>query len=247
MPAKKNTHQPFLLLPPRILGQLAEQVARIVIERLSKKDKKGKTVLKKTKIENALFLDTSAIIDGRILEVAKQGFMNGTVVIPEFILQELKRIADSPLPLKRTRGRLGLETLSSFKKIKGLKVKITNDDVPSVEIDERLIRIAKHYKGKIITCDYNLNKKASILGIQILNVNELANSLKTSVLPGEELKVKIVQEGKEKGQGVGYLLDGTMVVVEKGQELVGKTVEAVVSRIFQTAAGRMIFTRLKTE
>lgn len=234
-----------------MLGQIADQVAKTVLDRLpqilhkKKPTEKGKG--KRVKIENALFLDTSAIIDGRILDVVKLGFLVGTIIVPEFILLELKHIADSKDSLKRARGRRGLEVLIRLKKIKGLKIKVTQDDIPDIEIDEKLVNIARDYKGKIITCDFNLNKKAALSGIQVLNVNELANALKTTVLPGEELKVKIVQEGKEKGQGVGYLLDGTMIVVERGQEALGKTVEVVVSRVFQTEAGRMIFTKLKTE
>lgn len=239
----------FITLPPRMLGQIADQVAKTVLDRLPqvlhKKKPKGKTMPAGRQVENALFLDTSAIIDGRILDVARLGFLIGSIILPEFILLELKHIADSKDSLKRARGRRGLEILSKLKKIKELKVKVTRDDAPDSEIDEKLISIARDYKGKIITCDFNLNKKATLFGIQILNVNELANALKTNVLPGEELKVKIVQEGKEKGQGVGYLLDGTMIVVERGQEVLGEVVDVIVSRIFQTEAGRMVFSKLK--
>lgn len=210
---------------------------------LSKRGMKGKKA--KKKVDNALLLDTSAIIDGRILDVAKLGFLAGTIIIPEFILLELKRIADSPDTLKRARGRQGLEVLNNLKKVKGIKVNVTSDDIEAPDIDEKLVRIAKLYKGKVITCDFNLNRKATVGNLQVLNVNELANALKTRVLPGEQLAIKIVQEGKEKEQGVGYLLDGTMIVVDKGREHVGQTVDVVVSRIFQTAAGRMIFTKLK--
>lgn len=247
---RKNIFKETALLPPRVLGQLAEEVAKTVVERLpqalsKRMNSKKKKIEKKKKLENAIFLDTSAIIDGRILDVAKLGFIWGTVVVPEFILLELKHIADNPIPLKRARGRAGLIILGNLKKVKGLRVKITNDNDESPEIDEKLIKIAKAYKGKIITCDFNLNRKATIEGIGILNVNELANALKAVVLPGEELRIKVVQEGKEKGQGVGYLLDGTMIVVEGGSASIGRTVDVAVSRIFQTAAGRMIFTKLK--
>lgn len=212
---------------------------------LSKKGTKGKKV--KKRVDNALLFDTSAIIDGRILDVAKQGFLAGTIIVPEFILLELKRIADSSDTLKRARGRQGLEVLNNLKKIKGIKVNVTDDEVEAPDIDEKLVRVAKLYKGKLVTCDFNLNRKATVGGLKVLNVNDLANALKTRVLPGEQLVIKIVQEGKEKEQGVGYLLDGTMIVIEKGREYVGRTVDVVVSRIFQTAAGRMIFTKLKTE
>lgn len=242
---------PDVFLPPRVLAQIADQVAKTVLDRLphvlSRRNGGKKKSPKKIIIPDARFLDTSSIIDGRILEVAKLGFLNGTILIPGFILLELKHIADSSDSLKRARGRKGLEVLAFLKKTKGLKVKILNEDAPPVEVDEKLIFLAKNYKGKIITCDFNLNKKASLEGINVLNVNELANALKTIVLPGEELSIKIIQEGKEKGQGVGYLLDGTMIVVEKGQQFLGETVTVVVSRTFQTAAGRMIFTKPKTE
>lgn len=247
---RKNIFRETALLPPRTLVQIADQVAKTVIARLPTLLYKGgakKSKLKKVKIDNAHFLDTSAIIDGRILEVGKQGFLTGTIVVPEFILLELKHIADNQDPLKRARGRRGLEVLTGLKKIKGLKIRITQDEVEIPEVDEKLIKLARYYNARIITCDFNLNKKATLEGIQVLNVNELANALKTTVLPGEELKIKIVQEGKEKGQGVGYLLDGTMIVIERGQQQIGQTVEVVVSRVFQTAAGRMIFTQLKGE
>lgn len=237
-----------VFLPPRVLTQIADQVAKTVLDRLphvlSRRNQGKKKSPKEIKVQNALFLDTSSIIDGRILEVAKLGFLNGTIIVPEFILLELKHIADSGDSLKRARGRKGLEVLSQLKKVKGLKLKVINENVPPAQVDEKLTFLAKSYKGKIITCDFNLNKKASLEGIEILNVNELANALKVIVLPGEELSVHLIQEGKEKGQGVGYLLDGTMIVVEKGQQFLGETVMVVVSRIFQTAAGRMIFTKL---
>lgn len=238
---KRNIFRETALLPPRVLRQLADQVAKIVVSRLKRRKTKKKVI----KMNNPIFLDTSAIIDGRILEIGKLGFLWGTLIVPEFILRELKHIADNVEGLKRARGRHGLEVLANLKKVKGVKLKIIDDNVEDPEIDEKLVKLAKIYKGRIITCDFNLNKKASVQGLQVLNVNELVNALKTKVLPGEEIEVKIVTEGKEKGQGVGYLLDGTMIVVDKGKDLVGKTVIVHVSRVFQTAAGRMIFTKLK--
>lgn len=239
--SRKNILQ-TVLIPPKVLGQLAEQVAKIVVTRMRRKK-----VKKKVKLTNPFFLDTSAIIDGRILDVGKLGFLWGTFIVPEFILRELKHIADNVDSLKRARGRHGLEVLAGLKKIKGVKLRIMNLEVEDPEIDEKLVKLAKAYRGRIITCDFNLNKKASVQGIQVLNVNELVNALKTKVLPGEELEVKIVEAGKEKGQGVGYLLDGTMIVVDKGENLVGEIVVVNVSRVFQTAAGRMIFTKIKAD
>lgn len=248
--AKKIKKRTALSLPPRVLGELADRVAKTLIRQLpdvlsrrgKKRNKKPKA---RVKVDNALFLDTSAIIDGRILEVARLGFLYGIILVPKFILLELKHIADSQDSLRRTRGRRGLEILSDLKKIKRLKLKIIEDDLELPEVDEKLIQFAKLYKGRIVTCDYNLNKKATVEGVAVLNVNELANSLKTIALPGEELEVKLVQEGKTKGQGVGYLLDGTMIVVEDGKDLIGKDINVIVSRIFQTAAGRMIFAKVK--
>lgn len=195
---------------------------------------------------NPLVMDTSALIDGRIAGVAETGFLSGTIILPQFILAELRQVADNVDELKRNRGKRGLAILESLKKNKQLKFQIIDDDFPQVkEVDEKLIKIAKKYKGKIITCDFNLNKVASLSGIKVLNINELANTLKTIVLPQEEIILKIIQEGKEKNQGVGYLSDGTMIVVENGEKYLGQEVKVIVSRVFQTAAGRMIFAKVE--
>jgi uncharacterized protein YacL len=194
---------------------------------------------------NPIILDTSAIIDGRIVEIAKTGFLDGTLVVPNFILGELQHIADSPDPLRRNRGRRGFEVIEELKKIgDGVRVEVTRTDFPLVKkADDKLVNLGRKLKAKVMTTDYNLNKVARITGIQILNVNELANSIKTVLLPGELITVKVMQEGKEREQGVGYLPDGTMIVVENGASLIGQTVESEVERVFQTVAGRMIFVK----
>ena len=212
--------------------------------------RKKNTNEKKAETPNPMVLDTSAIIDGRIGEVIKTGFIYGTLIVPQFIIQELQYIADSGDELKRARGRKGLELLNSLKKLKlpkenvSLKI-VTNDYEKIKKVDDKLIKLAKTLKAAIITTDYNLNKVAAFQGIKILNVNELTNAVKTVILPGESLEIKIVQEGKEKNQGVGYLDDGTMVVIENAKGLVGMTVKTDVARIIQTAAGKMIFTQMK--
>jgi len=193
-------------------------------------------------------LDTSVIIDGRISDITETGFLEGPLMIPQFVLNELQHIADSSDPVKRTRGKRGLEVLQHIQKQANVDVKIVEKDYPSVrEVDSKLIELAKEVRGKIITNDSNLNKVAQLQGIEVLNINALANSLKPVVLPGEEMNVKILKEGKEMGQGVAYLDDGTMIVVENGRKQIGKTLDVVVTSVLQTPAGRMIFARLKEE
>lgn len=199
------------------------------------------------KIKNppALILDTSAIIDGRIADVVESGFLQGTLILTAGVLQELQAIADSKNALKRNRGRRGLQILQELKKSKEVPLQNLNYAPDNLsKLDESLIKLAKKLKGKVITVDYNLNKVGKIQGVKILNVNELANLIKTVVLPGEDLKIKVIQEGKEKDQGVGYLPDGTMVVVEDGKDLIGQEIETVVERLLQTEAGRMIFVKV---
>jgi len=189
-------------------------------------------------------VDTSALIDGRIAEVVKTGFLDNPLLVPQFVLDELQKIADSENDLKRQRGRRGLEILEELSKAKiGRRplLRIIAADRAAAGVDKALVTLAKKVRGKIATVDFNLNKVASVSKVAVLNVNELVNAIKASVLPGEVLGIKVIQEGKEPGQGVGYLNDGTMVVVENGQMLIGKTVRVEVSRIIQTAAGRMIF------
>jgi len=187
-------------------------------------------------------LDTSVIIDGRIADIAETGFLDGTIVIPNFVLRELQLVADSADSLKRNRGRRGLDILQRIQKIASLQVIIVDDDFPAIrEVDLKLIELAKQYDAKIVTNDFNLNKVAQLQGVDVLNINELANSLKPIVLPGEIMKVFILKEGKEYNQGVAYLDDGTMVVVDNARKMIGKTIEIAVTSVLQTTAGKMIF------
>jgi uncharacterized protein YacL len=187
-------------------------------------------------------LDTSVIIDGRIADIAETGFLDGLIVIPQFVLRELQLVADSADSLKRNRGRRGLDILARLQKTASVQIQIVEDDFPSVrEVDMKLIELAKLYEGKIITNDFNLNKVAQLQGVAVLNINELANSLKPIVLPGEIMRVFILKEGKEYNQGVAYLDDGTMVVVDNARKMIGKTIDISVTSVLQTTAGKMIF------
>ena len=189
-------------------------------------------------------LDTSVIIDGRVADICETGFLDGTLVVPQFVLKELQLVADSADSLKRNRGRRGLDILQKIQKMAGLDVMISDIDFPEVrEVDLKLIELARTLQGKIVTNDFNLNKVAQLRGVAVLNINELANSLKPVVLPGEIMKVFILKEGKEYNQGVAYLDDGTMVVVDNARKLIGKTIEVVVTSVLQTTAGKMIFGR----
>jgi uncharacterized protein YacL len=187
-------------------------------------------------------LDTSVIIDGRIADIAETGFLDGIIVTPQFVLRELQLVADSADSLKRNRGRRGLDILQRLQKVANLQIQIVEDDFPAIrEVDLKLIELAKLYEGKIITNDFNLNKVAQLQGVEVLNINELANSLKPIVLPGESMRVFILKEGKEYNQGVAYLDDGTMVVVDNARKMIGKTIEVSVTSVLQTTAGKMIF------
>jgi uncharacterized protein YacL len=198
------------------------------------------------RLESAKVLDTSVIIDGRIADICKLGFIEGALVIPRFVLGELQNIADSPDPLRRTRGRRGLDILNEIQKQVTIDVRISEIDYPEVrEVDAKLVRLAKELNAKIVTNDFNLNKVAQFQGIEVLNINDLANALKPIVLPDEDFVIKIIKEGKEQGQGVGYLDDGTMVVIENGGKLIGKEVKVTVTSVLQTSAGQMIFTRIR--
>jgi uncharacterized protein YacL len=190
-------------------------------------------------------LDTSVIIDGRIADICEAHFLDGMMLIPQFVLRELQFVADSADSLKRQRGRRGLEVLQRIQKMAHLEVEIADDDFPNIaDVDLKLIELAKRYDGKIITNDYNLNKVAQLQGIEILNVNQLANALKPVVLPGETMRVFILREGKEYNQGVAYLDDGTMVVVDGARRMINKTIDITVTSVHQTTAGKMIFGRL---
>jgi uncharacterized protein YacL len=191
-------------------------------------------------------LDTSTIIDGRIADVCETGFLEGTLIISQFVLYEIQHIADLQDPVKKTRGRRGLEILHRLQKQTSVKVKIVDYDFPKLkDVDSKLIALAKNMNGKIITNDFNLNKVAELQGIEVLNLNELVTSLKPAVLPAEQMTIRIIKEGKEHGQGIGYLDDGTMVVVDDARKLLGKTVDVVVTSLLQTSSGRMIFAKLR--
>jgi len=191
-------------------------------------------------------LDTSVIIDGRIADICKTGFIEGALVIPEFVLEELQHIADSSDALKRNRGRRGLDILNKIQKELKVKVIITDQDFDEIsEVDSKLVKLAKVMKGKVVTNDFNLNKVCELQGVSVLNINDLANAVKPVVLPGEELHVQVIKDGKENGQGVAYLDDGTMIVVEGGREYIGSFLDVIVTSVLQTSAGRMIFAKPK--
>lgn len=195
---------------------------------------------------NSVLLDTSVIIDGRIADIARTGFIAGPMLVPSFVLNELQHVADSSDGLRRQRGRRGLDILNRLQKDPIISMRITDLDVEGVrEVDEKLVILAKQLRCKVLTNDYNLNRVAELQGVAVLNINELANAVKAVFLPGETLEVDVIQKGKEAGQGVGYLDDGTMVVIEDGEMQIGNEMLVTVTKVLQTAAGRMIFARLK--
>jgi uncharacterized protein YacL len=194
--------------------------------------------------EPHIVVDTSAIIDGRIAEIVESGFIYGTLVVPKFVLDELQHIADSSDTLRRNRGRRGLEILAKMQKDSPTPIEIVDEPLPEIpEVDAKLVALARERSKAILTNDYNLNRVAELQGVRVLNINSLANAVKPAVLPGEELRVRVIQEGKEAGQGVGFLDDGTMVVVEGGVRYIDKDLDVSVTRVLQTVAGRMIFTQ----
>jgi len=197
---------------------------------------------------NNKILDTSVIIDGRIADLCETGFLEGIFIIPQFILQELQHIADSPDSLKRARGRRGLDILHRIQNMADIRVKIVEEDFPNIkQVDSKIVALAKKLNAKVVTNDLNLNKVAGLQGVTVLNINELSNALKPVVLPGETMKVFVLKEGKESGQGVAYLDDGTMIVVDDARKFIGKNVDVIVTSVLQTTAGRMIFTRLRED
>lgn len=201
-----------------------------------------------TNLNRTILLDTSVIIDGRVSDIAKTGFLPGTLLIPRFVLNELQYIADSPDGIRRQRGRRGMEVLAELQKLPNVLVRISDINVDGVrEVDDKLVVLGKQLKSPILTNDYNLNRVAELQGVTVLNINELANAVKSVVLPGEALRINIMQEGKEYGQGVGYMDDGTMVVVENGREYIGEYMDVNITKVLQTAAGRMIFGRVEEE
>lgn len=198
--------------------------------------------------EGAKILDTSTIIDGRIADICETGFVEGTFIIPHFVLYEIQHIADHQDPVKKTRGRRGLDVLHRLQKQTFVRVKIVDYDFPKLkDVDTKLIALAKKMSGKIVTNDYNLNKVAELQGVEVLNMNQLSTSLRPAMLPGEQMNVKILKDGKEQRQGIGYLDDGTMVVVDDAKKLLGKSVDVVVTSVLQTTSGRMIFAKLRED
>jgi uncharacterized protein YacL len=194
--------------------------------------------------EEVIVMDTSAVIDGRIQDVLKTRFLEGKIVVPRFVLKELQQIADSTDPIKRQRGRRGLEILNAMRK-EAANIQLNEEEFPEVrEVDAKIVKLAQLLEGKVLTVDYNLNHVASLQGVKVLNINELANALKPVVFPGEQMHIKLIKEGKEYNQAIGYLDDGTMVVVEEARRLIGQEVKTVVTSVLQTPAGRMIFTKI---
>lgn len=242
------------IFTPRLIGVLADEIAKLVATRLpnlptkNQNQKKKNTAKRMKTLEHAIFLDTSAIIDGRIADVIEMGLLSGNIIVTDSILLELKHIADSQDAVRRERGRRGLADLEKIKKTREVKLVILPEEFEkakdtSVEVDEKLIKTTKSFRGKVITCDYNLEKKATIEGVKAINVNALAQHLKVTAVPGESVHIKVLHHGKEHDQGVGYLDDGTMLVIEKGQDDIGRTINVVVSRVIQTAAGRILFAK----
>jgi uncharacterized protein YacL len=195
--------------------------------------------------QELIVMDTSAIIDGRIQDVLKTKFLEGTIVIPRFVLKELQQIADSTDPIKRQRGRRGLEILNAIRKDAPINIQLNEEEFPEIkEVDAKIVKLAQLLEGKVLTVDYNLNHVASLQGVKVLNINELANAIKPVVFPGEQMHIKLLKEGKEYNQAVGYLDDGTMVVVEDARKFIGQDVKVAVTSVLQTPAGRMIFSKL---
>lgn len=193
-------------------------------------------------------LDTSVLIDGRIYDICKAGFLEGELIVSSFVLGELRHIADSADSLRRARGRRGLDVIARMQEELNCIIRVVDTDYPDVEeVDVKLLRLAKDLSGAVLTNDFNLNKVAGVSGVRVMNINELSGALRPMMLPGEEMTVQILKDGKEPGQGIAYLEDGTMVVVENGRRFVGQSTEVVVSTVLQTSAGRMIFSRVKTE
>ncbi|MFD1708436.1 PIN/TRAM domain-containing protein [Siminovitchia sediminis] len=211
-----------------------------------KKEEDELSTKKAGSTKNIKILDTSVIIDGRIADICQTGFLDGVLVIPHFVLNELQHIADSSDALKRNRGRRGLDTLNRIQKELDIKVEMYEGDFEDVqEVDSKLVKLAKIMNGTVVTNDFNLNKVCEIQDVSVLNINDLANAVKPVVLPGEELNVQVIKDGKEYNQGVAYLDDGTMIVVEEGRDYIGKRIDVIVTSVLQTSAGRMIFAKPK--
>lgn len=238
----------FALLGWRVGTRNTDEVLNL-FQKTKQEKSEEKTLQAKEDLSKAAIpkiLDTSVIIDGRILDIIKIDFLEGELIVPEFVLEELQHIADSPDDLKRERGRRGLDIINEIKDSPKAILTVTNKDYPEIkEVDSKLLKMATDLNAKIFTNDYNLNKVAEVQGITVLNINDLTNALKPIVIPGELLEVEVIKKGKGKEQGVGYLSDGTMVVVEDGVDYIGKTVDATVTSVLQTSAGKMIFVRVR--
>jgi uncharacterized protein YacL len=245
------THNLDSLLPWRLIFLLTLGYLGLVTgQKLAKEFGSGKTDSQLPDSGSATdkILDTSVIIDGRIADLCETGFLEGTFILPQFILQELQHIADSSDSMKRARGRRGLDILHRIQKMTDIDVRVVDQDFPQIrDVDSKIVALAKKRSAKLVTNDLNLNKVAELQGVRVLNINQLCNALKPVVLPGELLKVFILKEGKEAGQGVAYLDDGTMIVVDEARRYIGKNMDVIVTSVLQTTAGRMIFTRLKEE
>ena len=249
----------FLLVFPPLAGVLAQTLclvgggylgALVALDKGREFNFAGfvRLLKEQPRAESYKLLDTSVIIDGRIADITETGFLEGTLVIPQFILRELQHIADSSDPLKRNRGRRGLDILQKIQKKVDIRVEISDMEFPEIrEVDNKLLAMAKALHAKIVTNDFNLNKVAELHGVGVLNINELTNALRPVVLPGEDMRVYVLKEGKEYNQGIAYLDDGTMVVVDNGRRHIGQTIDVCVTSVLQTTAGRMIFSRLKEE
>ncbi|WP_102272396.1 PIN/TRAM domain-containing protein [Cytobacillus massiliigabonensis] len=244
-----NTVAPIVLT--LIFGYLGFQVGfkkrDELLNLFSNKKKKASEEEPEAAAKNILkILDTSVIIDGRIADICQTGFLEGTIVIPQFVLEELQHIADSSDVLKRNRGRRGLDILNRIQKELAIKVEIYEGDFEEIqEVDSKLVKLAKITNGVVVTNDFNLNKVCEFQGVAVLNINDLANAVKPVVLPGEEMKVQVIKDGKEQNQGIAYLDDGTMIVVEDGRDYIGKHIDVLVTSVLQTSAGRMIFAKPK--
>lgn len=234
----------FAIIFASIFVEKKDDISNLLvnIRKSNAKEKKSKVSVK----NNPKVLDTSVIIDGRIFDICQTGFVEGPLVIPSFVLDELRHISDSADSLKRNRGRRGLDILNKIQKELEIETQIWEGDFPEIqEVDSKLLKLAQTLKGKVVTNDFNLNKVAEFQGVPVLNINELANAIKPIVLPGEEMKVIVVKDGKEATQGIGYLDDGTMIVVEGGRRFMGEQIIVIVTSVLQTAAGRMIFAKPK--
>jgi uncharacterized protein YacL len=231
-----------LILMAAVLSRRRVLLSQLAFLRMDDKKSAEAAPVGKEPVLPQILVDTSVIIDGRIADIATAGFVPGRLAVPRFVLAELQNIADSDDAMRRGRGRRGLDVLNRLREMPGLEVTIIEDDVPSIrEVDAKLVALAQKFSCNVLTTDYNLNRVAQIQGVRVLNVNELSNAIRPVVLPGEELLVRVVQPGKERNQGVGYLADGTMIVVENGDKLIGQEVSTEVTRVFQTVAGKMIF------